>query len=112
MATAIPGFLFSGAIPLQRKLEFVPDMALFWCSADSVYGGVDWGFAVTLSDLLRFVLLSLLFGLYFALVFRYRDRAAAERSTSKLGRGGGASGARRALGSDGRMHGHGLRRAR
>jgi hypothetical protein len=88
----LPRYLFSGAIALQQKLDFLADMALLWCSADSAYGGVDWGFAVTVSDLLRFLLLSLLFGLYFALVFRFRDRAP-ERSSSKLGRGGGASGA-------------------
>ena len=88
-----PGYLFTSEIPLQRKLEFLPNLALFWFSADSVYGGVDWGFAVTVSDLLRFLLLSLVFGLYFALVFHCRDRAPAEGSTSRLSRGGGVSGA-------------------
>src|SRR5436189_6263635 len=47
----LPGYLFASEIPLQRKLEFLPNLALFWFSADSAYGGVDWGFAVTVSDL-------------------------------------------------------------
>ncbi len=88
----LPGYLLSSEIPLQRKLEFLPNLALFWFSADSAYGGVDWGFAVTASDLLRFLLLSLLFGLYFALVFYCRDRMPAAGWSSGLGRGGGASG--------------------
>ncbi len=89
----LPGYLFSSEIPVQRKLEFLPNLALFWFSADSPFGGVDWGFAVTVSDLLRVMLLSLLFGLYFALVFHCRDQAPAAGWSSRLGRGGGASGA-------------------
>lgn len=89
----LPGYLLASEIPLQRKLEFLPDLALFWFSADSPYGGVDWGFAVTVGDLLRFLLLSLLFGLYFALVFHCRDRALAAAWGPGLRRGGIASGA-------------------
>src|SRR5712691_7578585 len=89
----LPGYLFSSEIPLRRKLEFLPNLALFWFSADSAYGGVDWGFAVTVSDLLRFLLLSLLFGLYFALVFHYRDVATTGGWNAKFIRRGGASGA-------------------
>jgi hypothetical protein len=77
---------------LQRKLEFLPNLALFWFSADSPYGGVDWGFAVTVGDFVRYLSLSLLFGLYFALVVHCRDRAPAAGWDSKLSRGGGASG--------------------
>ncbi len=89
----LPGYLFASDIPLQLKLEFLRNLALFWFSADSAYGGVDWGFAVTVSDLLRFLLLSLLFGLYFALVFYCRDRTPGAGRSWRLGRGGGASGA-------------------
>ena len=60
----LPAYVFSSDVLLQRKLEFLPNMALFWFSADSPYGGVDWGFAVTVSDLIRFLLLSALFGIY------------------------------------------------
>jgi hypothetical protein len=89
----LPRYLLRSDVPLQQKLEFIPNLALFWFSADSPFGGVDWGFAVTVGDLLRFLLLSILFGLYFALVFHYRDQATAAGWSSKFSRGGGASGA-------------------
>ena len=88
-----PGYLMRSSVPLQQKLEFIPNLALFWFSADSPFGGADWGFAVTVSDLLRFVILSVLFGLYFALVFHARDREVGSRSGFRPGHGGGASGA-------------------
>jgi hypothetical protein len=77
---------------LQRKLEFLPNLALFWFSADSPYGGVDWGFAVTVSDLVRILVLSMLFGLYFALVFHCRDQSPGAGWSPKLSQRGGASG--------------------
>jgi hypothetical protein len=89
----LPGYLLAADIPLQRKLEFLPNLALVWFSADSPFGGVDWGFAVTVSDLLRFLLLSLLFGLYFALVLHCRDRMPATGWNPRLSRRGGALGA-------------------
>lgn len=88
----LPGYLFASEIPLQRKLEFLPNLALFWFSADSAYGGVDWGFAVTVSDLSRFLLLSLLFGLYFALVFYCRDQNSVAGWSSKRTSEGGMAG--------------------
>jgi hypothetical protein len=87
-----PSYLTADNVMLQRKLEFLPKLALFWFSADSPYGGVDWGFAVTVGDLVRYLSLSLLFGLYFALVVHCRDRAPAAGWSPKLSRGGGASG--------------------
>ena len=57
----LPRFLSASDITWQRKLEFLPNLALFWFSADSPFGGTDWGFVVTVSDLLRFLLMSLLF---------------------------------------------------
>jgi hypothetical protein len=87
---ALPGYLFASDVPLHSKLDFLPNLALFWFSADSAYGGVDWGFAVTVSDLLRILLLSLLFGLYFALVFHCRNLA---RATGWSPRRSGAAGA-------------------
>ncbi len=89
----LPHYLMQAEVPVQRKLEFIPNLALFWFSADSPYGGVDWGFAVTVSDLLRFVSLALLFGAYFALVVDLRDLAPGAGSSAKLSRGGGVSGA-------------------
>jgi hypothetical protein len=88
----LPRYLLNGEVPTQRKLEFIPKLALFWFSADSPFGGVDWGFAVTVADLLRFLSLGLLFGLYFALVLHCRDQRAVVRN-SRVSGGGGVSGA-------------------
>ena len=85
----LPGYLAATDVMLQRKLEFIPHLALFWFSADSPYGGVDWGFAVTVADLMRYLVISLLFGTYFALVFYCRDRAPGAGWNPKLIRGGG-----------------------
>lgn len=63
----LPAFLASTTVPLSRKLEFVPELALFWFSADSPYGGPEWGFAVDVTDVARFALMALLIGAYFAL---------------------------------------------
>jgi hypothetical protein len=89
----LPHYLVRGDVPVQRKLDFIPNLALFWWSADGAYGEVDWGFAVTLADLARLVLLSCLFGLYFTLVLRARDLALVPGRAVALGRGGGVSGA-------------------
>lgn len=88
----LPDYI-AGATPWAQKLAFLPNLALFWFSADSPFGGVDWGFAVTVSDLLRMLLFSLLFGAYFALVFYCRDRARDSDWRLRFSRGGGASGA-------------------
>ena len=89
----LPAYVSRHDISIQQKLEFIPNLALFWVSADSPFGGVEWGFAVTVGDLLRFLLLGLLLGLYFALVLYRRDRAPAAAPGRALSHGGGASGA-------------------
>jgi hypothetical protein len=89
----LPGYLAAGDITWQRKLDFLPGLALFWFSADSPFGGTDWGFAVTVSDLARFVLMALLFGAYFALLAYCRDRRGVDRLNAQAGRRGGAVGA-------------------
>ena len=61
-------YLASSDIPLEKKLEFLPKLALFWFSADSPYGGTDWGFAVDVTDLARILVMSFLVGAYFALL--------------------------------------------
>jgi hypothetical protein len=88
----LPRFLSASDIPWQRKLEFFPNLALFWFSADSPFGGTDWGFAVTVGDLFRFTLMALLFGAYFALLIQCRDRTPAARWNSRPARRGGALG--------------------
>ena len=69
----LPEYLASDDATLGEKLAKLPDLALFWCSAGSSYGGAEWGFAVDVTDLGRILLFSALFGLYFALWRRYRD---------------------------------------
>jgi hypothetical protein len=72
----LPEYLASDEATLGEKLGKLPDLALFWFSAGSTYGGAEWGFAVDIADLGRILLVSALFGLYFALWRRYRDLTA------------------------------------
>lgn len=88
----LPRFISASDIPWQRKVEFLPNLALFWFSADSPFGGTDWGFAVTVSDLLRFMLMSLLFAAYFALLAYCWERTGAALRNPGLGQQGGALG--------------------
>lgn len=69
----LPEWLASNEATLGEKLAKLPDLALFWFSAGSSYGGAEWGFAVDVADAGRILLISALFGLYFALWRRYRD---------------------------------------
>jgi len=89
----LPEFLASSHVPLARKLEFLPGLALFWFSADSSYGGSEWGFAVDVTDLARFVLSGLLVGAYFALWLYRRDQLVRAGWGIRLGRQGGVAGA-------------------
>lgn len=81
----LPAYLFTSHVALPTRLDFLANLALFWFSADSPYGGVDWGFAVTVSDLLRILLLSLLFGAYFALVLHGQTQVRAAGRSSRRG---------------------------
>jgi hypothetical protein len=87
------GYLRSGPGSLGERLGKTWDLALFWCSADSPYGGVEWGFAVTVADLARFGASGLLIGLYFALWAYRRDRLARAGWGARAGAQGGAAGA-------------------
>ena len=68
----LPDFIVSAQVPLGRKLEFLPNLAVFWIISTGPIEP-EWGFAVTVTDLLRFTLMSLLFGAYFALWLYRRD---------------------------------------
>jgi hypothetical protein len=89
----LPGYILRHDVSVARKLDFISNLALFWFSADSPFGGVDWGFAVTVSDLLRFLLLAMLLGFYFALFSYCRSGATRTRPGRRFAHGGGASGA-------------------
>ena len=87
-----PEWVTSAAVPLQRKIEFLPNLALFWFIADAPIEP-EWGFAVTVSDLFRFALMAALIGAYFALVFYRRDGAGAAGWGVKTTKRGGVAGA-------------------
>jgi hypothetical protein len=69
----LPEYLASDDAALSEKLSKLPDLALFWFSAGSSYGGAEWGFAVDVKDAARILLVAALFGLYFALWRLHRD---------------------------------------
>jgi hypothetical protein len=63
---SLPAYLASPK-PWSEKLDFLSRVALFWFSADGPYGAPEWGFAVDLMDVARFVLTGILIGVYVAL---------------------------------------------
>jgi hypothetical protein len=87
----LPEYLASD-VPRAQKLAKLPDLALFWFSADSPFGGTEWGYAVDVRDLGRLLLTSLLFGVYVTL-WRRRQRAAAAAWPARGTRSGGVLGA-------------------
>jgi hypothetical protein len=88
----LPAFLASGKGSLAERLEKAWNLALFWFSANGVFG-IDWGFAVTAADLARFALTAVLIGAYFTLWRYRRDQTGAADRGLRLGRQGGALGA-------------------
>lgn len=91
--TRLPDYLWAGRDPLTHRLEKTWDLALFWFSSDSLYGGVDWGFAVTVSDLARFMVMGVLIGTYFAVLAYERHRTATTQWSTRIGAKGGMLGA-------------------
>ena len=71
---SLPGYLRNGPGLLGERLDRAFNLALFWFSADGIFG-VDWGFAVTAADLARFALMAIVVGAYFALWRFRRDQA-------------------------------------
>jgi hypothetical protein len=88
----LPGYLVSGKGSLPERLGRAWDLALFWFSANGVFG-IDWGFAVTTADLARFVLTAALIAVYFVLWAHRRDRTGAAGWPMRAGRQGGVLGA-------------------
>jgi hypothetical protein len=82
----LPDFIVSTQVPLSRKIEFLPNLALFWFISTGPIEP-EWGFAVTVTDLFRFVVMSLLFGAYFALWFYRRDSQASRGGQAPRGWG-------------------------
>jgi hypothetical protein len=88
----LPEFLTSGPGSLGQRLDKVWSLALFWFSSDNPYG-IEWGFAVTVADLARFALMSLLVGAYFALWMHLRRQIPAPGWGMRVSAQGGAVGA-------------------
>lgn len=89
----LPAWLLSDEATFQRKLEFLPNLALFWFIADSPADAAEWGFTLDVTDVARIGVASLLFGAYFALWFHRRDRARACGGGMTATRYGGTAGA-------------------
>ena len=84
----LPEYLASPG-PLGPKLARLADLALFWFSADSPYGGTEWGFAVDVRDLARIAATSALVGAYLALWRERRATPVVGWTARVAGRGGG-----------------------
>jgi hypothetical protein len=88
----LPAYVLSPTVPLHDKVTKLPNLALFWFSADSPYGGVEWGFAVDVTDAARILVLAGLFGAYFALLARRRETAPTWSLGGPAARRGGLAG--------------------
>ncbi len=88
----LPEYLSSGPGSLGQRLEKVWSLALFWFSSDNPFG-VEWGFAVTVGDLARFLLMSLLVGAYFTLWVQRRAQLGGHGWAFGAGGQGGVLGA-------------------
>ncbi len=86
--TQLPRWLVSPEATLARKVTFTWGLSLFWFIADSPYDAPEWGFAVGVNDIVRWLFVSALFGAYFALWVHARTQAAGGRAWVGAGRGG------------------------
>ena len=89
---SLPDYLASGRGSLGERLGKAWGLALFWSSSDNSFG-LEWGFAVTTSDLTRFAFMSILVALYFALWIERRARFAVAPWGRRAGGSGGVLGA-------------------
>lgn len=84
----LPRWLVSPDATIWRKVTFLWDLALFWFIADSPYDAPEWGFAISVRDLVRWLFVSGLFGAYFALWVYARTQPAGAGAWRGGGRGG------------------------
>jgi len=88
----LPEYVISGET-LEKKLDFLSRVALFWFTADGPYGVPEWGFAVDTMDVLRFVVMALLVGVYGALWLHARQQGRVSGWRASASRSGGVVGA-------------------
>lgn len=89
---SLPEYVASGPGSLGERLTKAWGLALFWFSADNSFG-LEWGFAVTTADLIRFVFMSLLVAAYFALWMERRTALPLAPWGRRAGGSGGVFGA-------------------
>jgi len=89
---SLPAYLASGPGSLWERLTKTWGLALFWFSADNSFG-LEWGFAVTTADLVRFTFMSLLVAAYFALWMERRTALPLAPWRRSAGGSGGVFGA-------------------
>ncbi len=87
----LPAWLTSDEATWERKLEFLSNAALYWFIASSPYDAPEWGYTATVRDVVRWIVISLLFGTYFALWYARRAQAMT-CAPGTAGRGGGRAG--------------------
>jgi len=88
----LPEYVASGET-LEKKLDFLSRVALYWFTADGPYGAPEWGFAVDTMDVLRFVVMALLVGAYGALWLYARQRGQVSGWRASATKSGGVVGA-------------------
>src|SRR2546425_9697735 len=88
----LPDYLVS-SVSLEQKLDFLSRVALFWFTADGPFGFPEWGFAIDTMDLARFLAMSLLVGMYAALVLDRRAQGWLTGWRTTTSRTGGIVGA-------------------
>src|SRR2546426_5823531 len=88
----LPEYVISGET-LEKKLDFLSRVALFWFTADGPFGVPEWGFAVDTMDVLRFLGMSLLVATYFVLWLYRREHGALAGLPGHATRAGGVAGA-------------------
>jgi hypothetical protein len=89
----LPEWLASPGVPWGAKLSFLSELALAWFIAENPIEGVEWGFIIDVPSLGRFLLISLLFGAYFALWSSRRGQLRACGVGARAAQQGGAAGA-------------------
>ena len=88
----LPEYLSTDSAPFTKKIAFLSQMALAWCSADGP-DGVEWGVIFDIPSLARTLFTSLLFAAYFALWSVRRGQVRACGAGMKAARAGGVAGA-------------------
>lgn len=83
----LPEYL-SSSEPIGEKISFISKLALFWFVSANPFG-TEWGYIVTLADVIRFTLMSFIFGAYFSTWSYVRASNLGKHSVKGAGGAGG-----------------------